>query len=143
MLWFTLGLLTLLGFTSANARADSSKRWNAADPKVCFGPTTESPVAMCLGMYVRIDIGSRQAQQMQLAISVCKSVDMSMYLSAEDDTLLEWRVEFDCTVPNTLTVRYTDGHGDTIESYGFINAREVRLECSHDANQVVVGVFKI
>ena len=72
---------------------------------------------------------------MQLAISVCKSADM--HLSAEDDTLLRWPVELDCTVPNTLTVRYTNDRGDTIESDGITYVFEVRLECSHDANQVV------
>ena len=52
MSWFTLGLLALFGFIdiSANANADSSKRWNAADPEVCF----DDPVGICLGMYVRI-----------------------------------------------------------------------------------------
>ena len=60
-----------------------------------------------------------------------------MHLSAEDDTLFRWRVELDCTVPNTLSVHYTNDRGDTIESDGITNVAEVRLECSHDANQVV------
>ena len=64
----------------------------------------------------------------------------NIYLSAEDDTLLDWRVELDCTVSNTLTVRYTDIRGDTIESDGVTNVAEVRLECSHDANQVAIMI---
>ena len=56
MLWFTLGLLALFGFIdiSANASADSSKRWNAADANVCSEPTTQESSGICLGMYVRI-----------------------------------------------------------------------------------------
>ena len=54
MSWFTLGLLTLLGFISTNARADTSKRWNAADPNVCRESNAELG-RICQGMYVRID----------------------------------------------------------------------------------------
>ena len=124
---FTLWLLTLFGFISANARAVSSKSWNAADAGVCTESTTDSS-AICLGMYV-----SRYNR-----VSLRVGIHEHASLSAEGDPLFEWRVELDCTVPNTLTVSYTNGDGESIANDYITSVEEVRLECYHNANQVVI-----
>ena len=55
------------------------------------------------------------------------------------DEIHNWRVELSCSVPNTVTVYYTDyrGLGTTIVPTNNLTPQEVRLECNNQVGKHV------
>lgn len=57
--------------------------------------------------------------------------------NSADDEQLDWRVNLDCSVPNVVTLSFTDATNGIIVSQRDYFGEEVRLECFDSSAQQV------